>query len=286
MFIADDQVIAVFDVETTGLSAAYGDRICEVGLVLARGDEILATYQSLVNPQRPISPGAAQVNGLTDAQVSQAPVFAEIAAGLLAYIDGAMLVCHNAPFDLSFLDAELSRLGRSRPPGNVIDTLDIARRYYRFRSNSLSSVAAHLHIQNVQAHRALGDALTTFHVFRAFYNQLMERGVLLEPQSEHQRPIARWNDDWRNTAGSTAPGPGDILLPPAIHAAIVENRTIEIIYLDGQGNRTCRRITPRQALANNGGVHILAFCHLRQAERSFRLDRILTVEGELLQSED
>ena len=59
----DRRIYAAFDVETTGLSAAYGDRICEVGLVRAQGDEILDNYQSLVNPGRPFSPGAARSTG-------------------------------------------------------------------------------------------------------------------------------------------------------------------------------------------------------------------------------
>jgi DNA polymerase III epsilon subunit family exonuclease len=293
MHISDDHLIAVFDVETTGLSAAYGDRICEVGIVCARGDEIIDTYQSLVNPQRPISPGAAQVNGLSDAQVCQAPVFAEVAAEVLAHMDGATLVCHNAPFDLSFLEAELARLGLTRPPIDVLDTLDIARRYYRFRSNSLSSVAANLRIVNVQAHRALGDALTTFYVFRTFYRQLSERGVFLGPQGGGADVLRSRSGPngilQRNTDTShhqAAPAQSEILLPPVIQAAISANKTIEIIYLDAQGNRTCRRITPRLALAQNGSVQLVAFCHLRQAERSFRLDRIVAIQDDRLPSQE
>ena len=110
MNFSDDQVVVVVDVETTGLSAAFGDRICEIGLVRARGDAILDTYQTLVNPQRPISPGARRVNGLSDAELQPAPLFASIADQVLARIDGAMLVCHNAPFDLGFLEAEYARL--------------------------------------------------------------------------------------------------------------------------------------------------------------------------------
>ena len=130
-----------------------------MGLVRAQGDEILDTYQTLVNPGRSISPGAARVNGLTDEQVRQAPPFSEIAPDLLVLLDGAVLVCHNAPFDLSFLEAELARLGRSCQPAGVIDTLDIARRYFHFASKSLSAVASRLALETPQAHRALGDAL-------------------------------------------------------------------------------------------------------------------------------
>jgi DNA polymerase-3 subunit epsilon len=133
--LSDVQPIAVFDVETTGLSPAYGDRICEVGIVRARGDVIFDTYQTLVNPQRPISPGAARVNGLSDADVSQSPLFAEIAGQVLDRLEGAVLVCHNAPFDLGFLDAELSRLGLlARLASSALAPMPLP-----FRSNSLSA---------------------------------------------------------------------------------------------------------------------------------------------------
>ena len=72
MQLPNRQIFVVVDVETTGLSAAFGDRICEVGILRALDDRILDTYQTLVNPQRPISPGASRVNGLRDEDVSAA----------------------------------------------------------------------------------------------------------------------------------------------------------------------------------------------------------------------
>ena len=258
----DGQLLAAFDVETTGLSAFFGDRICEVGIVRLRGDEILDTYQTLVNPGRPISPGAARVNGLSDEQVRQAPPFSEIAAPVLAMLDGALLVCHNAPFDLSFLEAELSRLGQPCQPLGVIDTLDIARRYFHFASNSLSAIASRLELETPQAHRALGDALTTLQVFRHFYRQLVGRGIV-QPADlvGTYRPALRRNDD--------------ITLPPSLQEALSANQDLEITYVDGKGQATTRQITPLRVQAANDYVYLVAFCHLRQAERSFRLDRIV-----------
>lgn len=264
MQILDDQLAVVVDVETTGLSAAYGDRICEIGIVRARGERILDTYQTLINPQRPISPGAARVNGLSDAEVRQAPLFAETAAEILSRIDQAVLVFHNAPFDLSFLDTELSRLGLAWQPAAVIDTLEIARRFYHFSSNSLGAVAARLGIEPAQAHRALGDALTTFKVFRHFYCELTGSGDILEPD------LVR---DYRPTAHPL----DDIVLPPEIRDALAEKKTIFIKYVDARGEETGRLITPRHVYAANGVLYLVSFCHLRQEERSFRLDRIVEV---------
>jgi len=262
--LLDGRVYAAFDVETTGLSAFFGDRICEVGLVRARGDEILEIYQTLVNPQRPISPGAARVNGLSDEQVRQAPPFLEIATQVLALLDGALLVCHNAPFDLSFLEAELSRLGQPCQLLGVIDTLDIARRYFNFASNSLSAVASRLEIETPQSHRALGDAQTTLQVFRHFYRQLVGRGVV-QPWDlvGAYRPASRRIDEF--------------LLPPTLQEALSSNQDLEITYLDAKGDETIRLIPPRLVQAKEDYVYIIAFCHLRRAERSFRLDRIVAI---------
>ena len=265
--VLDEQIVAVVDVETTGLSASFGDRVCEIGIVQAQGETILDTYQTLINPQRPISPGAASVNGLSDAEVSLAPTFGEIADEVLSRIDGRLLVCHNAPFDLGFLEAEFSGLGRSFQPAGVIDTLDLARRYFHFRSNSLPTVAAYLGIETPQAHRALGDALTTFQVFRRFYNQLNSKII---------------STGW-DLAGGYRPAvyrTEEIVLPPEIQEALSGNKAVVITYVDAKGEETTRMITPLRVQAMNDVVHLFAYCHLRQAERSFRLDRIIDI-GEI-----
>jgi DNA polymerase-3 subunit epsilon len=265
--LPDDQPIAVVDVETTGLSPAHGDRLCEVGIVQAQGDAILDTYQTLVNPQRPISPGAARVNGLTDADVSQAPTFAQIAGDLQARLDGKILVCHNAPFDLSFLAAEFSLLGLPWQPAEVIDTLVLARRHYHFPSNSLSAVAACLRVETPQAHRALGDALTTFQIFRRFYRQLSSKII-----SQAWEPGASYP--------STAFRTENVVLPPVIQEALQANKTVVITYIDAKGHETSRTVTPLHIHTQYDQIYLVAYCHLRQAERNFRLDRIVEI-GEI-----
>lgn len=261
--LLDDQTVAVLDVETTGLSSIF-DRVCEVGIVLARRDEILETYQTLVNPQRPISPGAARVNGLSDADVCDAPTFGEIAGEVLQRIDGKLLVCHNAPFDLGFIAAELGRLGFPWGTAGVIDTLEIARRQFRFGSNSLSALTARLGIENSMAHRALGDALATFRVFRILSSQLSTPSLLAGLVRSY-RPAESIEEQF--------------LLPPAIQEALARGGEVQITYVDSHGSQTVRTITPHQALAQNGVVYVSAFCHLRQEERHFRLDRIVGMEA-------
>ncbi|HEY6073957.1 MAG TPA: 3'-5' exonuclease, partial [Anaerolineales bacterium] len=103
---------AFLDLETTGLSPWFGDRICEVGMVITEGRRIRDTYQTLVNPERELSFGAASTNGLQDAELAQAPLFGQVADEIEARLRDKVIDCHNAPFDLQFMDNEFRRLGR------------------------------------------------------------------------------------------------------------------------------------------------------------------------------
>src|SRR5215213_5203683 len=96
---------AFLDLETTGLSPWFGDRICEVGIVLTQGRRIKQQVQMLINPERPLSPGAASTNGLTDDQLAQARLFANVADEVVEWLRGTIVVCHNAQFDIQFLDS-------------------------------------------------------------------------------------------------------------------------------------------------------------------------------------
>src|SRR5512147_2490455 len=111
MFDISNARFAFLDLETTGLSPWFGDRICEVGIVISEGKRIKEQYQQLVNPERELSPGAASTNGLSDDDLKSAPLFEEVADEVLDWLKGAVVVCHNAQFDIQFLDSEFKRLG-------------------------------------------------------------------------------------------------------------------------------------------------------------------------------
>lgn len=251
-----------FDVETTGLYPHLGDRVCEVGIVIAQGDQILETYASLVNPLRPMSAGATAVNGLSDEMLRHQPTFAEIADEVIRRLHGQIVVCHNAPFDLGFLQSELARLRRAWQPHQIIDTLQLARKYFHFASNSLSAVASALGIVVQDAHRALGDALTTYRVFCYFQQQL-------GGQSDLSVSVP-----WQAAREASFERQRDVALPPTLRQALDTQSDLEILYQDARGNLTRRRIRPTQILSDSGTVYVVAYCHLRSEERSFRLDRM------------
>ncbi len=258
--INEETRFVVLDVETTGLNPRFGDRICEVGLVLAQGDQIEETYSSLVNPQRPISPGAAAVNGLSDDLLVNAPLFSQIVEEVLARIKNRILICHNVPFDLSFLEMETSRLGKQIRFSSTIDTLQLARNYGHFYSNSLGAIAKQLKLETTGAHRALADALTTFQVWQYFKHSV---SFSEEPLIQPFQP------------GGTASIAVQIPLP--LHEAIDSQRDVEIVYVDRNGFETTRLIRPIEAFVVGGTTYLVAYCYLRQDNRQFRLDRIVSI---------
>jgi DNA polymerase-3 subunit epsilon len=180
--------LAFFDVETTGLRPDLGDRVVEIAVVRAQGLTEVARFDALINPRRPLDPGAMRINGITPAMVAGAPIFADILSQLLPLLEDAVLVCHNAPFDLSFLEAELRIAAAPVWDGVALDTLAFAQRQYWFRSNKLGAIAAELGIRPPDAHRALADALTTQAIFRRFAGRLQRQ----------QRPLVA---DWLHLQG-------------------------------------------------------------------------------------
>ncbi|WP_340521280.1 DNA polymerase III subunit epsilon [Cupriavidus necator] len=151
----------VLDTETTGLSAATGDRLIEIGCVELMNRRLTGRHLHFyVNPERDIDEGAIAVHGITVEFLADKPRFAEVANDIREFVQDAELIIHNASFDLGFLDMEFQLLGL--PPfrqhaGNVIDTLREARQMFPGKRNSLDALCDRLGISN--AHRTLHGAL-------------------------------------------------------------------------------------------------------------------------------
>jgi DNA polymerase III subunit epsilon len=152
----------VLDTETTGVDARNGDRVVEIGCVeLVNRCTTGRSFHVYLNPERPMSEGAFAVHGLSDAFLADKPKFADIAGDLVDFLDDALLVIHNAPFDVGFLDMEFARIGRPRlAQQRVVDTLVLARRKHPGTSNSLDALSARYGIDTSRRvkHGALLDA--------------------------------------------------------------------------------------------------------------------------------
>jgi len=147
------------------MSPVQGHVLIEIARVAVIDGVIADSWSTLVRPSRPIPPDASAVHGITDAMVAGAPEPAEAARALRAACDGAVLVVHNAPFDLPFVNALLR--GAGEPPlwNPVVDTLGLARGLNGPGGNSLRVLAEKFLLPREPSHRALGDALTTARLF-------------------------------------------------------------------------------------------------------------------------
>jgi len=266
MFDLTNHRFAFLDFETTGLSPWFGDRICEVGIVLTEGKKIRETYETLVNPGRELSPSAASTNGLTDEMLASEPPFEEVVEEVSTRLKDVVVVCHNARFDLQFLDSEFKRVERELQIPNLIDTLYIARERFELPSNSLRALAEAFHVSMDDTRHALGDAL----LCRGVFFEMME--AIQPPDGNIEEYIGIYNSP-------TSPEEA-IHLPVSLSEAIKSGKRLRITYIDGRGQNTERWVTPYRVTGLLDYLYLHAYCHLRKAERSFRLDRIIKIEVE------
>lgn len=152
----------VLDTETTGLSAANGDRLVEIGCVELVNRFVTGRhYHTYINPERDMPAAAFEVHGLSAEFLSDKPKFAAVAAAFLTFIGDDPLVIHNADFDMGFLNAELGRAGLPvLPPDRAVNTLILARRKHPGASNRLDDLCQRYGIDNSRRtkHGALLDA--------------------------------------------------------------------------------------------------------------------------------
>ncbi|HEX6987422.1 MAG TPA: 3'-5' exonuclease [Planctomycetaceae bacterium] len=169
---------AVVDLETTGCTPPR-DRIVEIGGVKVRAGRIVERYEQLVHPGRRIPPFITGLTGIDDAMVEGAPPFAEVADRVRAFVDGCVVVAHNAPFDGRFLEAELAAAGTPGLARPLLCTVRLGRRLLagtlsRF---NLDSLAAFYGLAFDRRHRALGDAEVTALVLLRYLESCTDLGI-------------------------------------------------------------------------------------------------------------
>lgn len=154
----------VLDTETTGIGHEHGHRVIEIGCVeLVNRRLTQRHFHTYLNPEREVDEGAFKVHGISTAFLQDKPLFKDIIADLIAFIDGAELIIHNAPFDLGFLNAELQRAHYPQSVERhcrVLDTLEFARKKHPGLRNNLDALCKRYDIDNSnrELHGALLDA--------------------------------------------------------------------------------------------------------------------------------
>ncbi|MFB9840187.1 DEDD exonuclease domain-containing protein, partial [Actinoallomurus acaciae] len=169
----------VVDLETTG-GSAHDDAITEIGAVKVRGGEVLGEFGTLVDPGMPIPPFITVLTGITQRMVVAAPRIDQVLPAFLEFARGAVLVAHNAPFDMGFLKAACAAQERPWPAPAVLDTADLARRLLtrdEVPNCKLSTLARFFRTATEPCHRALADAKATVDVLHGLFERAGAFGV-------------------------------------------------------------------------------------------------------------
>jgi DNA polymerase-3 subunit epsilon len=269
-----DMPLLVIDTETTGLFPWLGHRIVEVGAVRLENWQVTAQLDELVQPGRKMDPKASAVNGIYDEDLLGKPTFAQIAGKLVEMAEGAILVAHNASFDAGFLGmeatiaGEIQRLecGNSFLENPWLCTLQLARRNFYFGRNNLGNIARHLGVSVGRAHRALNDVHTTAKVLEAMVHLLCKQRL-------------RSVGDLLNAQGGAifTPIQPSVHMPSIFASALANGAPLRIRYATSSGESE-RVIEPLYSSEHHGNKYLIAFCHLRREQRTFRFDRILGAE--------
>ena len=252
-----------------------GHRVVELGalrLEPAGSDQwvVAAEFSHLLNPGRPIDPGAQRVHGLRQADLIGQPSFADIFEQLQAFTRGALLVAHNARFDAGFIGHEFGLLGDPPPTNPWLCTMLLARRHFFFGRNSLANVARQLGVPQGRAHRALNDAYTTAQVLQRMVASLAE--LRLETVGDFL--AAQGGPIFAQPTGTVKPDQDLNRLGRELAEAITARRSVWISYAGASGN-TERIVEPVELSQRRGTLYLVAHCRLRGARRTFRVDRIL-----------
>lgn len=266
----DKAQFTVFDVETTGLYPYSGDKICEIAALRVNSScKRAKRFSSFVDPERPISYGAFSVNGITNEMVEGSPTIDEILPRFLKFAKGSVLVAYNAGFDLGFIEAALGEERDALQDYLVIDALALARKYFPEAGRyNLGMLSRHLGIEINGEHRAMADTVMTLEIFKRELEAISSEGIkdiegIAYKNRKRESPVRRVKD----------------YKIRMIEDAIQKQKKLNITYRSAWDNRVTRRvITPREIRNGYDRSYMIAFCHMKNEERNFRVDCIVDAE--------
>lgn len=206
-----DVTFVVVDLETTG-GSAQDCHITEIGAVKVRGGTVLGEFQTLVNPGEPIPAFIAVLTGITDSMVAGAPRIGAVLPSFLEFAGDAVLVAHNAPFDIGFLRAAAAATGCAWPGNAVVDTVRLARQLVgrdESPNHKLASLAVVFGAEQTPDHRALHDARATVDVLHGLIGRVGNLGVhTLEELRAYSGRVSEAQRRKRHLAGDLPHAPG------------------------------------------------------------------------------
>jgi DNA polymerase III epsilon subunit family exonuclease len=265
-----------FDVETTGLNASL-ERVVELSAVRFRLGAARSTFDELVDPGVPIPPAAARVNGIRDEDVSGKPGIGPVLRRFLEFAQDAVLLAHNAEFDVGFLVHEAARHDIGLPYAPVLDSVELSRRVRPdLPSHKLEALSRALGCPAQTYHRALADADT----LSSCFERLLET---LYPEAERASSVtlAQLIDDSAPALSFGAPGRLRMWVPhlAALDLALQRQSNVTMVYRPTEGAAGAAReqamdVRPKGYVRRPGVTMLVADLVRDGQERSFRLDWI------------
>ena len=173
----DDEEFVVFDIETTGLNS-HTNKIIEIGAVKIKAGRIVDRYSQLINPGRPIPYHITEITSITDEQVANEPKIDKVIGKFVDFIGDAVLVAHNAPFDMGFIKRDIKKYLNIDYQCSVIDTLQMARDLFPdLKKYGLGDLNKTLGLALEKHHRAVDDSQATANMFIIFLEKYKEKGL-------------------------------------------------------------------------------------------------------------
>lgn len=177
----DRATYVVVDVETTGFRPP-ADRVIEIGMVRVSECRIVDSYETLINPQRPIPGPITSLTGVSYDMLAHSPSFAQVCDEVVRFLGDAVFVAHNVSFDWRFIQSEIALACRGRLLNRKLCTKRLARRLLpEIERRSLDELALFFNLSFAARHRALGDALVTAEILLRFIERAYERGITTLP---------------------------------------------------------------------------------------------------------
>lgn len=254
-----------FDLETSG---AYpkGSDIVEFGAVKWRQGSEVGTYQSLFKPQEPMSAFNIGIHGITNEMVADAPLINEKIHEIRAFLEGAVLLAHHAPFDLGFLAPVFEENGVPFPEGPVLCTSLLARKVIPESPNhKLQTLIKFLQLSGGTAHRGVDDARACLQLGLRCMERLGPTVLVCDLIKIVEKDL-RWN---RFSLASGLAGEKVEVFVKALAA----KRDVDFIYAGGS-LKGVRRITPQGIVRNPDGDYIQGICHIDRISKRFYLDKM------------
>lgn len=266
--LLEDLRFISIDTETTGLKPDQGGRICEIAAACyhQKQNKPLGYLRYLINPLQPIPTAATKVNHITDETVKYAPTFDKVIPAFLSFIKSSLIIAYNADFDMYFINTELQMYGHQPLCNPVIDVLKLSKWLLQLKSYSLENVATSLNIKlpyGLSSHSALGDAILNARVFMLLIDKLIRLG------NQYLGDVLKIVGDRKNECQE---------MVIRITDAIFCEKKIKLIYFSLQRERTERIVSPIRLEQRNQEYFLVAFCHLKNEERTFSLNRIEYLE--------